>query len=95
MRFADWNRQKRHPQPVISRPGLREREGFLEIQVMGSAILHRDMGAIGDLDRIAMRIDLRLADQLDALADVPPIADLQESPCRIVLLAIGIRVEPS
>ena len=48
------------------------------------------MGAIDNLDGIATRLNLRLANQIGALADVPPIADLQESPYRMVLLAIGI-----
>jgi hypothetical protein len=53
IRFSDRNGQKRHTQPVISRPGLREHEGLLEIQIVDLAILRGDMGAIGDRDRIA------------------------------------------
>ena len=74
MRFPDRNGQQRHPQPVISRPGLREHKGFLETQVVGLAILRGDTGAKGDLDRIAIRLDLRPANQVGALANVPTSA---------------------
>jgi hypothetical protein len=72
------------------RPGRREHEEFLEIEVMGLAILRRDIGAIGDLDRIAMRLDLRRANQVGALADVPPFGDLRESSDLVALLTVGI-----
>ena len=90
MRFPDRNGQKRHTQPVISRPGVREHKVFLEIQVVGLAILRGDTGAIGNLDLIAMRLDLGLADQVGAPANVPPFTDLGEFPHPVVLLAIGI-----
>jgi len=90
MRIPDRNEQNRHMQPVISRLGLRENESFLEIQVVGLAILRRDMGAIGDLDPIAMRLEFGLTDQIGALADVPPFCDLGESPDPVLLFAIGI-----
>jgi hypothetical protein len=67
MRFPNQNKQKRHTQLVISRPGLREYEGFLEIQIVGHAILGGDMGAIGDLDPIANRGDSSLANQVSPL----------------------------
>jgi len=79
MRFPDRNGQKRHTQPVISRPGLREHIAFLEIQVVGFAILGGDMGAISDLDLISTRLDHRLANEAVAPADVPPVCDLGES----------------
>jgi len=77
-------------QLVISRPGLREYEGFHEIQVVGLAILRRDMGAIGDLDPIAMRHDIGFTNQIGALADVTPFCDLGESPDPVLLFAVGI-----
>jgi hypothetical protein len=48
------------------------------------------MGAIGDLDPIAMRLDIGLTHQIGALADVPPFCDLGESPDLVLLFAIGI-----
>jgi hypothetical protein len=52
------------------------------------------MGAIGDLDPIAMRLDIRLTDQVGALAYVPPFCDLGESPNPVLLFAIGIDCVP-
>jgi len=77
-------------QLVICRPRLREYERFLEIQVVGLAILRRDMGAIGDLNPIAMCHDIGFTNQIGALADVTPFCDLGESPDPVLLFAIGI-----
>ena len=89
MRFPHGNGQERHAHLVIGRPGLREHEGFLEIQVVDIAILRRDAGAIGDVDPIAMRFDRRVAGQVGALANVQPFADLRKSPDLVLLLAVG------
>lgn len=48
------------------------------------------MGAISDLDPIAMRLDIRLTDQIGELANVPPFGDLGKSPDPVLLFAIGI-----
>jgi len=50
------------------------------------AILRRD---IGDLDLVALRLDLLQADEVGALADVTPFREFRESPDP-VFLAIRI-----
>ena len=87
MRFPHRNGQERHAHLVIGRPGLREHEGFLEIQVVDIAILRRDAGAIGDVDPIVMRFDRRVA--WSGRRAAQPFADLRKSPDLVLLLAVG------
>jgi hypothetical protein len=58
MRFPDWNEQYRNGHSVINRLRVREHKGFLEIQIVDLAILRLNMSAIGDLDLIALCLDL-------------------------------------
>lgn len=88
--LIEYLHANRHAQPVISCPSLRGHEGFLEIQIVGLAVLRRDTGPIGHLYSIALRFDLRLADKVEAPADVPPVRDLGESPDPVASFAIGI-----